>query len=207
VTACDKNDKPLSDTTAGTGCNGGSAYQCSDQQPWAVNDTFSYGFAGIFLTETRVEDTWCCACYQLSFTSDPLKNKTMIIQASNTAYDINTANRFSLAVPGGNTTSHDACANQFGVDQSVFGRTNAGVSSKDDCEKLPEQLKPGCRWRYEWFLDASYPTANFKRVDCPAELTSKTGCSRSSAIMTKPTPAHFAAILSVILASLLSVYC
>lgn len=98
VMACDKSDKPLTDTTVGTGCNGGSAYQCSNQQPWAVNDTFSYGFAGIFLTEARTEDRWCCACYQLSFTSDPLKNKTMIIQASNTAYDINTANRFSLAV-------------------------------------------------------------------------------------------------------------
>ena len=97
VTSCDKDDKPLADVNAGTGCNGGQAYSCSDQQPWAVNDTFSYGFAGIYI-QGHIEDFWCCACYQLDFTSDPLKNKTMIIQASNTAYDIKTANRFSLAV-------------------------------------------------------------------------------------------------------------
>ena len=97
VQTCGKDEKPISDFSAGTGCNGGTAYACSNQQPWAVNDTLSYGFAGIFLTG-HVEDFWCCACYQLDFTSDPLKGKSMIIQASNTAYDINTANRFSLAV-------------------------------------------------------------------------------------------------------------
>lgn len=101
VLSCGINDKPI-DINAGTGCNGGSAYLCSNQQPWAVNDTFSFGFAGVFIlpniTGGKIEDSWCCACYQLNFTEPPLKGKTMIVQASNTAYDINTANRFSLAV-------------------------------------------------------------------------------------------------------------
>lgn len=102
VLSCTADDKPT-DIQAGTGCgDGGTAFLCSDQQPWAVNDTFSYGFAGIFLvpslTDNHIEDAWCCACYQLNFTSDPLRGKTMIVQASNTAYDVNTANRFSLAV-------------------------------------------------------------------------------------------------------------
>ena len=101
VSACTADDKPVSES-AGTGCNGRSAFQCSKQQPWAVNDTFSYGFAGAFLTREitgrAAEGAWCCACYQLDFTSDPLRGKRMIVQASNTAYDINTANRFSLAV-------------------------------------------------------------------------------------------------------------
>ncbi|KAF2190767.1 glycoside hydrolase family 45 protein [Zopfia rhizophila CBS 207.26] len=177
VLTCDKEENPLKDFSAGTGCNGGSAYSCTNQQPWAVNDTFSYGFAGIFI-QGHVEDFWCCACYQLDFTSDPLKNKTMIIQASNTAYDVATANRFSLAVPGGNTTSHDACANQFGVSQTVFGEENSGVESKDDCDNLPESMRPGCLWRFDWFQNALYPSATFKRVVCPAELTEKTGCTR-----------------------------
>lgn len=101
VLSCSIDDKPT-DIDAGTGCNGGSAYLCSNQQPWAVNDTFSYGFSGVFilpgLTGGKIEDAWCCACYQLNFTSEPLIGKSMIVQASNTAYDINTANRFSLAV-------------------------------------------------------------------------------------------------------------
>jgi hypothetical protein len=101
VLSCSADDKPI-DINAGTGCNGGNGYQCSDQQPWAVNDTFSYGYSGVFikpeLTDNKIEDAWCCACYQLEFTSEPLRGKTMIVQASNTAYDVKTTNRFSLAV-------------------------------------------------------------------------------------------------------------
>jgi len=101
VGSCTADDEPIS-LDAGTGCNGGTAFACSQQQPWAVNDTFSYGFAGVFLTKDMVggatEDAWCCACYQLDFTGEPLRGKSMIVQASNTAYDVTTANRFSLAV-------------------------------------------------------------------------------------------------------------
>lgn len=101
VESCSADEKPIS-IDAGTGCNGGTAYACSQQQPWAVNDTLSYGFAGAYITKDLVgmptEDAWCCACYQLDFTSEPLRGKTMIVQASNTAYDIKTENRFTLAV-------------------------------------------------------------------------------------------------------------
>jgi hypothetical protein len=100
VASCSADDKPI-DVGAGTGCNGGTAFQCSDQQPWVINDTVSYGYAGVFITPDithgGIEDAWCCACYQLNFTSEPLMGKSMIVQASNTAYDIH-ANRFSLAV-------------------------------------------------------------------------------------------------------------
>lgn len=101
VDSCSADDEPIS-ITAGTGCKGGTAFACSKQQPWAINDTLSYGFAGAYITKDLVggaiEDAWCCACYQLDFTSEPLRGKSMIVQASNTAYDVNTANRFSLAV-------------------------------------------------------------------------------------------------------------
>lgn len=101
VGSCSADEKPIN-IDAGTGCNGGAAFACSQQQPWAVNETFSYGFAGVYLTQELVghatEDAWCCACYQLDFTSEPLRGKSMIVQASNTAYDVNTVNRFTLAV-------------------------------------------------------------------------------------------------------------
>ncbi|KAI4657609.1 hypothetical protein J4E90_007171 [Alternaria incomplexa] len=182
VESCTADDKPTDDA-AGTGCNGGSAFQCSSQQPWAINDTVSYGYAGAFilpeLTHGGIEGAWCCACYQLDFTSEPLIGKSMIVQASNTAYDVTDRNRFSLAIPGGNTTSTNACAQQYGVDQSVFGELMMGVSSTEDCQKLPENLRAGCEWRFDWFKDASYPSANFKRVVCPAEITAKTNCIRN----------------------------
>lgn len=95
-----KADGSHIDFKAGTGCKGGEGYLCSSQQPWAVNDTFSYGFAGVFFTghQADIETFWCCACYQLDFTDEPLRGKSMIVQASNTAYDIQSTNRFSLAV-------------------------------------------------------------------------------------------------------------
>jgi hypothetical protein len=102
VLSCTADNK-VTDIAAGTACGtGGTAYQCSNQQPWAINDTLSYGYAGAFitsdLTHGGIEGAWCCACYQLDFTSEPLKGKSLIVQASNTAYDITTTSRFSLAV-------------------------------------------------------------------------------------------------------------
>ncbi|KAK1021141.1 hypothetical protein LTS16_026710, partial [Friedmanniomyces endolithicus] len=48
ITTCDIHDKPLTDANAASGCNsGGTAYMCSDQSPWAVNDTMAYGFAAV----------------------------------------------------------------------------------------------------------------------------------------------------------------
>ncbi|KAF2830038.1 endoglucanase 1 precursor [Ophiobolus disseminans] len=183
VYSCSIDDKPT-DILAGTACGtGGTAYQCSNQQPWAINDTLSYGFAGAFimpdLTHGGIEGAWCCACYQLDFTSDPLRGKSLIVQASNTAYDITTTNRFSIAMPGGNTTSQNACAQQYGVGQSVFGSNNMGVRKKEDCQNLPGPLRDGCNWRFDWFKDTAFPTANFKRVVCPAELTQRSGCARN----------------------------
>lgn len=180
VEACAIDGLTRENVEAGTGCNGGKAFQCTDQQPWAVNDTFSYGFAGAYLMEAsnELEDAWCCACYQLEFTSDPLLGKTMIVQASNTAYDIHDANWFPLAIPGGNTSSTDGCARQFSVQPSVFGEANAGVNSLADCKRLPEPLREGCEWRFDWFKDASFPSVKFKRVQCPKVLTDKTGCIR-----------------------------
>ena len=76
-----------------------------------------------------------------------------------------------LQMPGGNTTTHDACAEQFGVQQSVFGTEGSGVSSIDDCENLPESLQAGCRWRFDWFKDALYPRY-FSRPDaCPRVIS------------------------------------
>jgi hypothetical protein len=109
VESCTADDKPT-DIAAGTGCNGGGAFQCSNQQPWAINDTVSYGYAGVYITQDLtsggIEDAWCCACYQLDFTSEPLIGKSMIVQASNTAYDVTNANRFSLAVSPPCTPKH-----------------------------------------------------------------------------------------------------
>ncbi|KAF2497720.1 hypothetical protein BU16DRAFT_548789 [Lophium mytilinum] len=209
VQTCDVHDKPLSDFSAGTGCNGGTAYSCTNQSPWAVNDTFSYGFAGVFIKD-HVEDYWCCACYQLTFTSGAIKGKTMVLQAHNTAYDITSVNRFALGVPGGNTSTSDACAAEFNVPQSVFGTPGVGVNSRSDCDNLPDAMKASCYWRFDWFLDTDDPTVDFQRVQCPAALTNITGCRRddehdfdstSAAPKLLPLSSTATAILAIILST------
>ncbi|OBT64650.1 hypothetical protein VE03_05837 [Pseudogymnoascus sp. 23342-1-I1] len=177
VFSCDNNNTHLTGYDDGTGCNGGTAFMCADQSPWAVNDTFSYGFVGASFPG-YVEDAWCGACYQLDFTSGEVKGKRMVVQAHNTGYDVHSANRFALAIPGGNTSYSGACAIQYGVANSVFGETNVGLSTASQCDKLPKALQAPCHWRFDWFEDAQRPTANFTRVVCPVELTNRTGTTR-----------------------------
>ena len=98
VTACGIDDKPFETFSEGTGCKGGNAYTCSNQSPWAVNDTFSFGFAGVYI-KGNLEDYWCCACYELTFTSPPsIAGKKMIVQGTNSGYDVIGNNKFALAV-------------------------------------------------------------------------------------------------------------
>ena len=97
VQTCDIDNKPLLDTQQFTGCNGGNSYLCANNSPWAVNETFSYGFVGAFM-KNNTEMDWCCGCYQLKFTTGPVANKTMIVQAHNTDYEMTDQNIFTFAV-------------------------------------------------------------------------------------------------------------
>ena len=66
--------------------------------------------------------------------------------------------------------------------QFEWGQQYGGVSSIDDCYKLPSQLQNGCKFRFEWFQGAENPAINFQPVACPAELTNISGCSREQKI-------------------------
>lgn len=97
VTSCNAQDQPLSDASTPSGCdNGGAAYMCSSQTPWAVSDSMSYGFAATTIAG-GTEASWCCACYQLTFTSGPVAGKQMIVQTTNTGGDLS-SNQFDIAV-------------------------------------------------------------------------------------------------------------
>ena len=64
VKSCNAQDQPLTTNTDQSGCNGGSAYMCSDQLPWAINDTVAFGLAAV-----NAASPSCCQCYKLKFTS------------------------------------------------------------------------------------------------------------------------------------------
>jgi hypothetical protein len=98
VRTCSKSDTPLNDGGATkSGCDaGGGAYMCSNQSPWAVSDDLAYGWAAVNIAGSS-ESQWCCACYELTFTSGPVAGKRMIVQATNTGGDLGN-NHFDIAV-------------------------------------------------------------------------------------------------------------
>jgi hypothetical protein len=62
ILTCSKNDSPLRDPSASSGCDGGSAFACGNNSPFAVNDNVAYGFAATAISGKQ-ESNWCCACY------------------------------------------------------------------------------------------------------------------------------------------------
>lgn len=176
VRTCDVNNQPLGNQDARSGCdNGGEAYMCSNMSPWAVNDQLSYGFAAVRING-QSESTWCCACYELTFTSGPVSGKRMIVQAVNTGGDLGN-NHFDLAIPGGGVGLFNGCDTQWGAPSSGWGAQYGGISS-NTCHEFPQPLQAGCNWRFNWFQGADNPAVNFREVSCPSELTSISGCSR-----------------------------
>nr|XP_036587533.1 glycoside hydrolase family 45 protein [Colletotrichum truncatum]KAF6798475.1 glycoside hydrolase family 45 protein [Colletotrichum truncatum] len=179
VGTCDRNDNRLNDGGATrSGCDaGGSAYMCSGHSPWAVNDDLAYGWAAVRISG-GTESQWCCACYELTFTSGPVAGKKMVVQATNTGGDLG-QNHFDIAIPGGGVGQFNACTDQYGAPPNGWGQRYGGVSSRSECDGFPEKLKAGCYWRFDWFKGADNPGVTFKQVTCPAEITAKSGCRRN----------------------------
>jgi len=113
--SCDRNDNPLTDFNAKSGCqSGGTAFMCTNQSPWAVSESLSYGFAATTIAGGN-EASWCCACYELTFTSGPVSGKKLVVQATNTGGDLG-ANQFDLAVSSRFYGLVSGCVLMIGID-------------------------------------------------------------------------------------------
>lgn len=153
VTSCDASDNPLTNYNAVSGCNSGGAYMCSNQSPWAVSSTLSYGFAATNIAGGS-ESTWCCACYQLTFTSGAVAGKTMIVQSTNTGGDLG-GNQFDIAMPGGGFGIFNGCTAEWGTPSTGWGAQYGGISTRSQCDAFPAHLQAGCYWRFDWFMGVS----------------------------------------------------
>lgn len=83
VKSCDRTNTPLTDYTRTSSCDkplDGGAFTCASQHPWQIDDRTSYGFAALQLVG-KDRSEWCCACFNLTFTSGLLQNRTMVVQA------------------------------------------------------------------------------------------------------------------------------
>ncbi|VUC29201.1 unnamed protein product [Clonostachys rosea] len=174
VNTCDANNNPLSNPDATSGCDGGTAYTCGNFSPWKVSDSLSYGFAATAISG-GTESSWCCACYQITFTSTAVSGKTMIVQSTNTGGDLG-SNHFDLLMPGGGVGIFDGCTPQFG---GLAGAQYGGISDVSSCDSFPTFLQDGCKWRFDWFQNADNPELTFERVQCPSALTDISGCKRN----------------------------
>lgn len=98
VTSCDIKNNHLKDYTSPSSCDNGPSYMCADQKPWQIDNTTAYGYATVSITGGN-EASWCCACFNLTFTSGHSMGKKMTVQATNSLGDAG-FNVFSLAVRG-----------------------------------------------------------------------------------------------------------
>ncbi|KAK7460431.1 Endoglucanase 5A [Stygiomarasmius scandens] len=175
VLTCDASGNTLTDPDVTSGCDGGTAFTCANNSPFAVDDNTAYGFAAVSIAGSS-ESAWCCACYELTFTDGPVAGKKLTVQATNTGGDLG-SNQFDLLIPGGGVGIFtQGCPAQFGSWNG--GQQYGGVSSRDECSQLPAALVAGCQFRFDWFMGADNPGVTFQEVTCPSELTSISGCTR-----------------------------
>jgi len=50
VETCASNGITVVDANTQSGCDGGTAYMCNNQQPWNVSSTLSYGYAAAYIS-------------------------------------------------------------------------------------------------------------------------------------------------------------
>ncbi|ENN80432.1 endoglucanase-like [Dendroctonus ponderosae] len=183
VYSCAVDGETKLNASVHSGCDSdGTSYMCNDLQPWAVNDSFAYGFVAASFAG-GVDVQYCSVCLKLTFTN-ALSGKTFVVQNVNTGGDLG-ANQFDIQIPGGGVGIFTrGCSTQWGAAESGWGQQYGGVSSDAECSELPEVLQPGCHFRFGWYENADNPQVNFEQVECPEELTIKTGSENNDLTMT-----------------------
>src|SRR5690606_18298839 len=116
-------NQTLSDASVDSRCDGGDAYTCYNNAPWAVSPTLAYGYVALH----SGSGDHCGRCYQFQFkgtgqhsVEDPgsqaLNGKTMIVQATNVGVDVSANGQFDLLVPGGGYGAmENGCTRQWNV--------------------------------------------------------------------------------------------
>lgn len=134
-------------------CEGGPAFTCYDQAPFAVCDSLAYGY--VAASASALGDAACGSCFLLQFDGGmheyapkhehaALKGKKMIVMVTNIGHDV-VEGQFDLMIPGGGMGAFTGgCSAQWGVnnsDESVVGKNGGGFRSYCE-EKLGYYPEP-----------------------------------------------------------------
>ena len=126
-------------------CDGGDAFACYDQAPFAVCEDLAYGY--VAASGGTLGDASCGSCFLLEFDGGmheyaakhehkALKGKKMIVMVTNIGYDVKDG-QFDIMIPGGGMGAFTGgCEAQWGVDlqnKDLVGETFGGFRST--CEK------------------------------------------------------------------------
>jgi hypothetical protein len=169
VRSCAKDGATPIPASEQSGANGGGAFACDSQQPFAGDDGKAYGFAAVS------DESLCCKCYELEFTDTVVAGKRMVVQIVNTGpHDVG---HFDIAMPGGGIGGTDGCTAQFGSGPD-WGQLYGGHYTRDKCYAIPSQLLEGCLFRYDWFAGAVNPSFEYAEVSCPTTLSDRSGCPK-----------------------------
>ncbi|KAJ8978007.1 hypothetical protein NQ317_004552 [Molorchus minor] len=158
-----------------SGCGSGGSYMCTDQNPYAANATFAYGFtAASFVGGT--DYSMCCRCLLLEWIHDET-GRQFVVQVTNTGGDL-LNNQFDLGIPGtGVGYQTQGCVKQWNAPETGWGEQYGGLSSEDQCVEMPEALQPGCRFKFEWMWhNLPDNQLTFTEVVCPKQITDISGC-------------------------------
>ncbi|XP_050293227.1 endoglucanase-like isoform X2 [Anthonomus grandis grandis] len=183
VKSCAKDGATKIDTNTQSGCEGGTAYMCSNQQSVVINSSLAYGFAAAAFENPP--ENMCCTCFLITFKKGQwgdCSGKQMVVQITNTgAGSSNTTSNFTnieIAIPGGGVGYYTTgCSSQWNAPATGWGDQYGGVATEADCNQLPAVLQPGCKFRWEFLNGCSNPPAHFQQVVCPKAIYKLSGCN------------------------------
>jgi len=196
---CDIDDKPFAlGSPVSNGCDGGDAFMCQSNAPFAVCKDVAYGFASV-----PFSGDVCGKCYLLVFDGKgkyqtteahtSLLGKKMIVKAVSNAGDV-IGDQFDILIPGGGVGAFNGCSDQWGVSSAELGAQYGGFLTacenqigfgapmdnykecvRNKCEEVFQtrgltDLYEGCIWFVDWMNAASSPSFRYEEIDCPAEL-------------------------------------
>ncbi|CAI4215691.1 unnamed protein product [Parascedosporium putredinis] len=153
---------------AQSSCAGGAGFLCDSYQPIPISEDQSIGFA----LQVGV------AKWGGGGKEDDGANHQHR-RHSHGESDVK-LNDLIILTPGGGVGPYNTgCQLQYGAQYAnAWGADYGGVTSRENCANLPDNLQAGCYWRYNWARgELNGWDIVYNPVTCPDRLVEVSGCA------------------------------